>query len=472
MLLVALVPIAWLLIVWRWRFGVYALLAYLPFSGIPILLFFPSAIPVLFKDILFIIPLYLAFPGGGRLGPAWQLVPTSVRASVVAVASLVVVQALNPNVENWLVAAIGLKVWLTYIPLMLVAAVFFVDPNSRIRLLRMMIGLAWIPYAVGLLQWLGSLSIGYQETMELYYGELAAEAATQGFNQFDDTGRGAFLRIPSVFSYVTQYLGFILGTITVCHVAVNTDPSSGWRKLAWATWALSILSGFLCGARAAYLFVPLLLACTFLFSGRTAAGLAAAATVPLAGLLAAAIGQFDLVEVVQMVFGITQDYGEDIAFTFIGRALSDTVFGMGAGTNTGAARFAFDHPDLFFIYENYYAKVAYELGLLGLFVYVAFELTVLWHAVKLLRSSRGQQADVVAGLLAFFVVIFLNNFKGWQMDLDPINVYFWLFLGLLWSVRAWTQDQGTPARRWLQGMRPAAPECAPAYEAARRSGAQ
>jgi hypothetical protein len=25
----------------------------------------------------------------------------------------------------------------------------------------------------------------------------------------------------------------------------------------------------------------------------------------------------------------------------------------------------------------------------------------------------------------------LNSFKGWQIDLDPINVYFWVFSGFL-----------------------------------------
>ena len=25
----------------------------------------------------------------------------------------------------------------------------------------------------------------------------------------------------------------------------------------------------------------------------------------------------------------------------------------------------------------------------------------------------------------------LNSFKGWQIDLDPINVYFWVFAGFL-----------------------------------------
>ena len=39
--------------------------------------------------------------------------------------------------------------------------------------------------------------------------------------------------------------------------------------------------------------------------------------------------------------------------------------------------------------------------------------------------------DSSANCLAFFVTLALNSFKGWLMDLDPINVNFWVFAGLL-----------------------------------------
>ncbi len=464
LLLILLAPAAWLLIFRRWRLGLYFLLAYLPFTGIPVLLFYPSTLPVLFKDFLFVIPLYLAFFLGASGVRAGRYVPASVRMSVVALVVLILVQTLNPNLSNWLVAAIGLKVWLMYIPLTLVAIIFFRDSMEQDRLLRMMVVMAWIPCIVGIAQWIGMLNLGYRETMELMYGELGAEAATQQFVQFD-LSVGQYFRVTSTFSYPVQYLGFILGMLTVCHIVVNSDPSRGWRKLAWATWALLILAGFLCGARAAYLFVPLLLGLTFALSGRLKAGLGVAALVPAIGLLGAAIGQFELKDMVELVFGLTSEYGEDIAFTFIKNALSDTVLGMGTGANTGAARYAFENPDLFVAYENYYAKLAYELGLLGLILYVTFELSVLWQGVKLLRSSRGRQVDVVAGLLAFFVTMFLNNFKGWQMDLDPINVYFWLFLGLLWSLRARKQVAGSAARDALpERSRAVTAEQVPAFE--------
>ena len=43
-------------------------------------------------------------------------------------------------------------------------------------------------------------------------------------------------------------------------------------------------------------------------------------------------------------------------------------------------------------------------------------------------------------ILAFLIIMFLNSFKGWQMDLDPVNVYYWLFVGLLLKMPVLQQE--------------------------------
>src|SRR5438132_2117725 len=46
----------------NWRWSVYGLLAYMPFSGIPILLGLPNAtLAALLKDLLFVLPAYMGF---------------------------------------------------------------------------------------------------------------------------------------------------------------------------------------------------------------------------------------------------------------------------------------------------------------------------------------------------------------------------------------------------------------------------
>jgi len=36
-----------------------------------------------------------------------------------------------------------------------------------------------------------------------------------------------------------------------------------------------------------------------------------------------------------------------------------------------------------------------------------------------------------AAFLAFLVIMMVHSLKGWQIDIDPVNVYFWLYAGIL-----------------------------------------
>jgi len=47
------------------------------------------------------------------------------------------------------------------------------------------------------------------------------------------------------------------------------------------------------------------------------------------------------------------------------------------------------------------------------------------------RGSRG----LVVAILAFMLMTLIANLKGVQIDFDPINIYFWLFAGVMFRLR-------------------------------------
>jgi O-antigen ligase len=133
-----------------------------------------------------------------------------------------------------------------------------------------------------------------------------------------------------------------------------------------------------------------------------------------------------------LIAGLFQDYAVGAAYGGLVESLTTSWFGHGTGTNTGSARYALERPEFFRAIENYYAKAAYELGALGLLLLVAVFVALLVLGSRILRRLRdpGLHASAAA-LLAFLIVAMLYSFKTWLLDLDPVNVYFWLFAGVL-----------------------------------------
>ncbi len=420
----------------HWQRGVYGLLAYLPFGGAVTLALYPwrglaFLNPVLYKDWLFVVPAYLGFVSSmvlrGERGPRLKRLPT---ALLIAFSVLVLAQMANPNVPNLLAGLIGAKVWLLYLPLYVLTFVLVASRRHLIFLLRFLAALAVIPCVVGIVEYVSAQFLGYQTVMAAIYGAAGAQA-TQEYTAFE-VGRGWITRIPSTFTFVTQYFGFTLAMLVACYAVWRTDPSARWRRFGCWMLGVAAVACFLCGARAAFVFVPLLLMLMFELdrgiSGVLRAGLY------IGGVLAStlAVSRMAAVVLFQQLSELFRNYALHTAYGDLVQAVLMAPLGNGTGTNTGSARYAFERPELFTTIENYYAKVVYELGVVGLLLFWGLFGVILWQAFRERRQLRDPGLRACsAALLAFVITMALNSFKGWLLDLDPINVYFWMFAGVL-----------------------------------------
>jgi hypothetical protein len=423
------------LILIRWERGLYGLVMYLPFAGAVSLSLRLGAPSLLFKDILFVIPLYLAFVT--RVAIHRQSLagfPSSVGYLMLCLAMIVIVQANNPGVTNIMMALIGIKVWLFYLPLCLIAYAFADSEERIVRLLRVVVALSFVPATIALLQLALVRSFGYHAAMQISYGEIATQA-TQRFSQFQ-IGPGSFGRIPSIFTFVAQFFGYSLAMLPPSYILSRTDPSPRWRRTG--TWAVAVaaLATFISGARAAYVFTPLTLALMF-FLDRGLGGLITAmgeATILLWIIVTVFVGAafWAMYGFISSLFG---NYTMGVAYGGLVKAMQSAPLGMGTGTNTGAARYAVSDATTFIGIENYYAKATVELGIPGLLVVAGLFLTKMVAGSKA-RRTKAPFGHCANALLAFVIIMFLNSFKGWQIDLDPVNVYYWLFVGLLLKIPA------------------------------------
>ncbi|GAG83775.1 unnamed protein product, partial [marine sediment metagenome] len=152
-------------------------------------------------------------------------------------------------------------------------------------------------------------------------------------------------------------------------------------------------------------------------------------------LTALHIAGIDPVALFQMMFRLTTHYSDVIVYKGLVDAIANAPLGLGTGMNTGPARFAFYDPRSFVAFENYYAKAVYELGIPGLLIVIGLFLTLIVLGYKAHRNLQDPGLrSCSAAILAFVITIALNSFKGWQIDLDPINVYFWVFTGILFKL--------------------------------------
>ena len=435
----------------NWRWAIVGLLVYIPISGIAIDAAYghrvERALAVLAKDFLFIVPAYAGF-----LVWAWRArvrisFPAAPLTLLVALAAIVVAQAFNPNLPKPLVGLIGVKVWLFYVPLVFLGYHLVRTREELHRLFRLMALLALVPAVLGL----GEAALiygGHAHAVYRLYGN-AAGAVTQEFVSFGLPGGGSLRRIPSTFSSFYQYYLFLALMLAVAYAWWRGGRERSRRAAAGvaAVWLLLLAASFLTGVRAGFFMTPFLLVLLVALEGRRALRFGVRWLLP-ATLIVVALGSAlsgsHLLGVWTEIGHVGRQEFGDVIVTSSREAVHLTTFGLGTGIDSVGARYAYADDDawkesIFPVLgrwqESWYVKTWIELGLAGLLIVLALFGTIVVRAVRAHLAVRdpGLRASSAA-LLAVVIWSIVYIAKSQYIDLDPLNVYFWLFVGLLFRV--------------------------------------
>ncbi len=413
----------------NWRWSIYGLLFFMPFSGLPVIAAYPhTEIPVLLKDFLFIIPAYIGFVlalKGRSLG--FRSAPLILIAGIVL---LIGIQSI-PKIATPLTPLVGAKVWLLYIPCLFLGYQLVQDRTELVRMLRWVALAGMFPLIVGIIE-AALLDTGQGEFVYRLYGP-AAQAVTQQFYNANFEGGTPLLRVPSTFSFVGQYYEFT-GFMIVLTFAYWRLTGSRWGA---TFWAVSIVASLSSGTRAGFVLTPFLIIAMVVLT-RGARQTATATSMALLGLMATA-GLLGLGVADTFIFaaGIgTQEFQAGF-MAGIPTALGLTLTGFGTGHATGATRFVLGDTSALLPYdpsfsESWWVKIILELGLPGLLLFGALLAWLLLRAYRAHRAIRDPRLAAVSGaMLALLLWVLLYSTKGPAFDLDPLNVYFWLFAGML-----------------------------------------
>lgn len=427
---------AWIGICINWRWGVYGLVAYTPFTGIVVAILYPSPLGTLVRDILVVVPLYLAFFVLSKQA-RYDRIPSFLYAAYGALALFVMFAAANPGVPNLMVAGIGVKVWLSYVPLLIVGAAFVRHEDDLRNFLRALVVSAWIPWAVGIFLFVSATMDNYEPVARFFFGDYAM-IATSEFGAFDSYGARLF-RIPGTFQYNSQYGVFCFFMLFPLLMLLEVERERTWRAFTWASMIVGLVAGFTSGARGNFLFLPLIFVMVQFFKFR-AGGMIQGIIGVGGGLIAAlAISGIDGSKMYGEVGQLTARYSTEMGTGGILEAFDrGGLLGRGVGTNTGGARHGLDEATAALLkseggmVENYYAKAIVELGFFGFIALIACLLLMLLSCLRAQFQIRSPALKGVAACgtaMAAFIV--LVSMKGWALDAEPLNYYYYLTMGIM-----------------------------------------
>lgn len=96
--------------------------------------------------------------------------------------------------------------------------------------------------------------------------------------------------------------------------------------------------------------------------------------------------------------------------------------------------------------DSYYFKTAYELGLVGLWLLVLLLASAFRAAARMAESATRDQA-FLDGIAATVLAVVTASFFSSYLDIFPMDLFFWLFLGLVASMAS---SNRTDARALLR----------------------
>ncbi|GAA1479680.1 hypothetical protein GCM10009624_01200 [Gordonia sinesedis] len=405
--------------------GILLLAALTPFNGMTVLL--PAGmVPAGWKEALLLFTLLVALIRCGSLsvrglGGGWW--PAALALVIFGVVSAFVtfgVDGLVPIKITFIYILVALTIW---------RAPFTASDRDRLVTIMITVGLINAVYGIAQ-QFIGVSSLvdlGY------VYGNEVRNA-------------GPLLRSFGTFNQPFPYGLFLMVTILVA-LAVSLNDPHRWRsRLVFWTLPLLIVAMSLSVVRASYL--GLVTGLLFMGFVRYRAFLARIA-LPVVGTVALAV--YLLPSSVLSTFVSSDSYAtRSGGWTFVWNTIITHPLGEGLGMTgsageklatgsvqlpetlrdriDGATAFAYGMP---YQPDNYYIKLLFELGPLGLWLFLMILVTGLVTSVRVARRAEPSDSALAVGIGAVIAAAAAASVVSTYFEIFPLDVYFWMLLGVL-----------------------------------------
>lgn len=379
---------------------------------------------LLVKDVL-LAGIYTGFLLYALRHRRWLALPGSLGLPLACFFALSVLQMFNPALGSLTVGLVGLKTYFYYMPLMFVVPAILRTERQLYRFLTGLLCLALPIAAYGIIQYFqgpeayASLGPAFRRATFVVVGEY-----------FEGT---VLFRPNSTFSWPSHYAVFVYFSTLLAVVAVYLRGPRHLRRVGWLAMPVLLVAAVLSGQRGLYVLTPVSLLLTLLVLRSPVQMLRASFALVVAGLgvyyLAppAILGRF--ATILSSESGVLGSRAEG-GWGYLERALLTSPFGRGTGSSALGARYV-STADFVFT-ESQFARVAGELGILGLFIFVWFYIALLWYAWCCLRHTQLRDLRYIAATVwSILLMLALGMYLGNTLDISVASVFFWIFLGIL-----------------------------------------
>jgi hypothetical protein len=418
----------------KWRFAVLAALAYVPYSGVLSALLYPRTyLADAVRDVLVIAPLYVPLFLEPRSSVNRKL-PRRVVWLLSAMAGLAVLQAFNPSLPNVMVAIIGLRSWLFFVPLMVVGMRVVRDEQDVFTICRVATVSAFPALLVGLYDAF-QLRAGHGGLLVTLFPQSSGLAADFGRVEL---GATHIHRVSGLFGYPIAYFCFCIAILVPAFALWRGGRSRRERGFGVAVMVTAVVAAMTSGTRLALVLVPSMLLVAGSLVGAVSRRQIFAVT---AGGLASALWLLHVP--VTGLPGYLLDLGaqerDDVLIDGLALARRLTLLGLGTGSDNNAARH-FGGNDFFDRIggrwqESFVVKSWLELGVVGLVLVLALMVVLcasLFHAARAVKGLPA--APFVAMTAAYVTAAALLSVKGAVIDQAPSTIYVWFFIGVAYAL--------------------------------------
>jgi len=402
-----------------WRQAVYAVFAVLFVEGyVRNLLNAPDAL--LLKDLM-LVAIYLRFLVERTHRRTSLIPPSPINLPLAAFTGIVLVQAFNPNVASMAQAIVGVRTWLFYVPLYFVASEMF----ERERELRRFV---WFILVC-------AVPISGLAFYQYFEGPDAYAALGEGFERavFVTGGaRGIIFRPNATFAWSSHFALF-LAVVTLLCVGLLLGSKGRARGLLWVLLAGLIATNIIENQRSVLALLPPLV--LVIVALRWSAG--RAVTVALACLLGFVIvGQVASPAAFERIEGLLRNQDQVLnvrAETYLDhfRTALDSPIGFGTGATALGTRHVLGSIPLFVEFSP--AKVAGDLSVVGLALYLWLFLALLGSTLGIHKRAADNRLNVLASLAAATLAIgLIVLYMGYELAVTAIP--FWFLSGAVFGV--------------------------------------